>query len=155
MVRGRRDLARPVWLWEDDMVEAVSGGSGYPLFDVMWTMIVFFAWVIWFWLLITIFSDLFRRDDVGGWGKAGWVVLLIVLPFIGVLIYLISQSKHMAERRTQEVRAAQEQFDAHVRSVSANGHSSSADQIAKGKQLLDSGAITQAEYDALKQKALA
>jgi Phospholipase_D-nuclease N-terminal len=153
-VRGRRDLARPVWLWEDDMVEAVSGGSGYPLIDIMWTMFVFFCWVIWFWLLITIFADLFRRDDTSGWAKAGWIVLLIVLPFIGILIYLISQSKNMAQRRLQESKAAQSQFDDYVRTVSADGHSS-ADQIAKGKQLLDSGAINQQEFDALKQKALA
>ena len=142
------------------MVEAVGSSSGYPLLDIMWTMFVFFCWVIWFWLLISIFSDLFRREDVGGWGKAGWVVLLIVLPFIGILIYLITQSKHMAERRAQEAKASQSQYDDYVRSVSANGHSanghsSSADQIAKGKQLLDSGAITQTEYDSLKQKALA
>ncbi len=137
------------------MVEAVGASSGYPLLDIMWTMFVFFCWVIWFWLLISIFSDLFRRDDVGGWGKAGWVVLLVVLPFLGVLVYLIANTKGMAERRNREAKAYQDQFDAHVRSVSANGHSSSADQIAKGKQLLDSGAINQAEYDTLKQKALA
>jgi hypothetical protein len=145
---------------EDIMVEAVSSSSGYPLLDIMWTMVVFFAWVIWFWLLISIFSDLFRRDDVGGWGKAGWVVVLVVLPFIGVLLYLITQSKHMAERRAQEAKASQSQFDDYVRSVSANGHSanghsSSADQIAKGKQLLDSGAISSEEFATLKQKALA
>ncbi len=141
------------------MVEAVGASSGYPLLDIMWTMFVFFCWVIWFWLLISIFSDLFRRDDVSGWLKAGWVVLLVVLPFLGVLIYLIANTKGMAERRNREVKAYQDQFDAHVRSVAANGNSanghSSADQIAKGKQLLDSGAINQAEYDTLKQKALA
>ena len=141
------------------MVEAVGSSSGYPLLDIMWTMVVFFAWVIWFWLLITIFSDLFRRDDMGGWAKAGWVVLLIVLPFLGVLIYLIANTKGMAERRNREVKAYQDQFDAHVRSVAADGHSanghSSADQIAKGKQLLDSGAISQEEFATLKQKALA
>ena len=142
------------------MVEAVGASSGYPLLDVMWTMFVFFCWVIWFWLLISIFSDLFRRDDVGGWGKAGLVVLLVVLPFLGVLIYLIANTKGMAERRNREVKAYQEEFDAHVRSVAANGHtanghSSSADQIAKGKQLLDSGAISADEFATLKQKALA
>ena len=136
------------------MVEAVGASSGYPLLDIMWTMFVFFCWVIWFWLLISIFSDLFRRDDVSGWLKAGWVVLLVVLPFLGVLIYLIANTKGMAERRNREVKAYQEQFDAHVRSVRPTVQLS-ADQIAKGKQLLDSGAINQAEYDALKQKALA
>jgi hypothetical protein len=132
------------------MIQAVGSGSGYPFLDVMWTMLVFFMWVIWFWLLITIFSDLFRRD-LSGWAKAGWVIFLIILPFLGVLIYLITQSKAMAERRNQEAQAAQSQFDSYVRNVSGG----SAEQIAKGKELLDSGAITPDEYEALKRKALA
>ena len=80
------------------MIQAVGSGSGYPFLDVMWTMLVFFMWVIWFWLLIVIFTDLFRRD-LSGWAKAGWVVFLIILPYLGVLIYLITQSKAMAQRR--------------------------------------------------------
>ncbi len=132
------------------MIQAVGSGSGYPFLDVMWTMLVFFMWVIWFWLLIVIFTDLFRRD-LSGWAKAGWVVFLIILPFLGVLIYLITQSKAMAERRNQEAQAAQSQFDSYVRNVSGG----SAEQIAKGKELLDSGAITPEEYEALKRKALA
>ena len=131
------------------MVQAVGSGSGYPFLDVMWTMLVFFMWVIWFWLLIVIFTDLFRRD-LSGWAKAGWVVFLIILPYLGVLIYLITQSKAMGERRTQEAQASQSQFDSYVRNVSGG----SADQIAKGKELLDSGAITPEEYEALKRKAL-
>jgi len=132
------------------MIQAVGSGSGYPFLDVMWTMLVFFMWVIWFWLLIVIFTDLFRRD-LSGWAKAGWVVFLIILPYLGVLIYLITQSKAMAERRNQEAQAAQSQFDSYVRNVSGG----SAEQIAKGKELLDSGAITPDEYEALKRKALA
>jgi hypothetical protein len=132
------------------MIQAVGSGSGYPFLDVMWTMLVFFMWVIWFWLLIVIFTDLFRRD-LSGWAKAGWVVFLIILPYLGVLIYLITQSKAMAERRNQEAQAAQSQFDSYVRNVSGG----SAEQIAKGKELLDSGAITPQEYEALKRKALA
>jgi hypothetical protein len=131
------------------MIQAVGSGSGYPFLDVMWTMLVFFMWVIWFWLLIVIFTDLFRRD-LSGWAKAGWVIFLIILPYLGVLIYLITQSKAMAERRNQEAQAAQSQFDSYVRNVSGG----SAEQIAKGKQLLDSGAITPEEYEALKRKAL-
>ncbi|HEX6499903.1 MAG TPA: SHOCT domain-containing protein [Micromonosporaceae bacterium] len=130
----------------------VLADSSYPLLDAMWTMIVFFAWVIWFWMLITIFADLFRRSDVSGWGKAGWVVLLLVLPFVGVLIYLIGQGRGMAERRGREAQTAQTQFDSYVRSVATDGHA--ADQIAKGKQLFDSGAITAEEYESLKQKVL-
>ena len=131
------------------MIQAVGSGSGYPFLDVMWTMLVFFLWVIWFWLLIVIFTDLFRRD-LSGWAKAGWVIFLIILPYLGVLIYLITQSKAMAERRNQEAQAAQSQFDSYVRNVSGG----SAEQIAKGKELLDSGAITPEEYEALKRKAL-
>lgn len=132
------------------MIQAVGSGSGYPFLDVMWTMLVFFLWVIWFWLLIVIFTDLFRRD-LSGWAKAGWVIFLIILPYLGVLIYLITQSKAMAERRNQEAREAQTQFDSYVRTVSGG----SAEQIAKGKELLDSGAISPEEYEALKRKALA
>jgi len=130
-----------------------DSSSSYPLLNLIWTMIVFFAWVIWIWLLITIFSDLFRRHDLSGWAKAGWVVVLLVLPFVGVLIYLIAQSRGMAERRQKDVQQAQSQFDDYVRSVSSQGQP--ADQIARGKQLLDTGAISQQEFEALKQKALA
>jgi hypothetical protein len=130
-----------------------DSSSSYPLLNLIWTMIVFFAWIIWIWLLITIFADLFRRSDVSGWAKAGWVVVLLVLPFVGVLIYLIAQSHGMAERRQKDVQQAQSQFDDYVRSVSSQGQP--ADQIARGKQLLDTGAITQQEFDAIKQKALA
>jgi hypothetical protein len=130
-----------------------DSSSSYPLANLIWTMIVFFAWVIWIWLLITIFADLFRRSDISGWAKAGWVVVLLVLPFIGVLIYLIAQSHGMAERRQKDVQQAQSQFDDYVRSVSNQGQP--ADQIARGKQLLDSGAISQQEFETIKQKALA
>lgn len=140
----------------------VVAASDYPLLNAFWTMIIFFAWVIWFWMLIVIFGDLFRRTDVSGWGKAGWFVLILFLPYVGVLIYLIAQGKHMAERRQREVVESKAQFDDYVRQVatssggsatSANG--SAAEQIRQGKQLLDSGAITNEEFDALKRKTLA
>jgi len=127
--------------------------TGYPFLDLIWTMLVFFGWVIWFWLLILIFGDLFHRTDVSGWGKAGWTVLVLVLPFLGVLIYLIAQGQHMAERRRGEAAASRAHFENYVRSVSAPGDSS-ADQIAKAKHLLDSGAITEDEFQALKRKVL-
>src|SRR5215208_8209272 len=91
--------------------------ADYPLMDIIWTMFVFFAWVMWFWLLITVFSDLFRRHDTSGWGKAGWTVLLLVLPFVGVLIYMVAQGKHMAERNTAQAEANRAQFDNYVRDV--------------------------------------
>jgi len=125
----------------------------YPFLSVMWTLLVIFAWVIWFWLLIVIFADLFRRPDVSGWGKAAWVVFLIVLPFLGVLVYLISQSTGMTERRAKDAQTAQAQFDQYVRSVGASG--SPASQIEKAKQLLDTGSITQQEFDEIKRRTIA
>ena len=127
--------------------------SDYPFLDILWTMLVFFGWVIWFWLLITVFSDLFRRHDISGWGKAGWIIFCIVLPFLGVLIYLGAQGKGMAERRAQDVQAAQSQMDQYVRETAGGG--GAAAEIAKAKELLDSGAISQAEFEQMKQKALA
>jgi hypothetical protein len=110
-------------------------------------------WILWFWLLFTVFGDLFRRHDIGGWGKAGWCVFVILLPFLGVFVYLIAEGKAMGERNVQQAQAAQGQMDAYVRSVAGSGNA--AEQIAQAKGLLDSGAITQAEFDQLKAKALA
>src|SRR6188472_1771744 len=90
--------------------------ADYPFLDILWTMIIFFCWVAWIWLLIMIFSDLFRRH-ISGWAKAAWVVFLIILPFLGVLIYLIAEGKGMTERRVQDMQASQAQFDTYVRSV--------------------------------------
>jgi hypothetical protein len=128
--------------------------ADYPFLDVLWSMVVFFAFVIWIWLLITVFADIFRRHDLSGWAKAGWTVLLIVLPYLGVFIYLIANSKGMAERRIDQAREAQAQFDGYVRSVASEGGGAAA-EIERAKQLLDSGAIDQQEFNALKQKALA
>ena len=125
----------------------------YTFLDVMWTMLVFFAWVIWFWLLITVFADLFRRHDTSGWSKALWIIFVIVLPYLGVLVYLIAEHDGMADRNMQMVQAQQAQTDDYIKSVASK--SDPAEQIAKGKQLLDSGAISQAEFDSLKAKALA
>jgi hypothetical protein len=127
--------------------------ADYPFLDIFWTMLVFFGWVIWLWILITVLTDLFRRHDVSGWGKAAWTIFVIVLPFLGVFIYLITQGKQMAERRAAETRASRAAFDDYVRDVAADG--GPADQIAKAKQLLDSGAIDQAEFDQIKRRALA
>jgi len=118
----------------------------------LWDALLVFAWIIWFWLLITVFSDLFRRHDISGWAKAAWIVFVIVLPYIGVLIYLIAEHQGMADRNTRQAQAAQTQFDSYVQSVA--GQNDPTEQIAKAKSLLDSGAITQAEFDQLKTKAL-
>jgi hypothetical protein len=114
--------------------------ADYPFLDILWTMLVLFAWVIWFWLLILVFSDLFSRHDISGWGKAGWIVLVVVLPYLGVFIYLIAQGRQMAERRDQQSQAARTEFDDYVKTVAAPG--GAAAEIEKAKQLLDSGAIT-------------
>ena len=127
--------------------------ADYPFLDVFWTMIIFFSWVIWIWMVITVLADVFRRHDISGWGKAAWVIFIIVLPFLGVLIYLIGSGKDMAERNQQESRAARAELDDHIRTVASSG--GPAVEIEKAKQLLDSGALTQAEFDALKAKALA
>ncbi len=127
--------------------------ADYTFLDVLWTMIVLFAWVIWFWLLITVFSDLFRRRDISGWTKTLWVIFVIVLPYLGVFIYLIAEHDGMAERSAQDVRTARVQTDDYIRTVAGGG--GPAAEIERAKQLLDSGAITQAEFDAIKAKALA
>src|SRR5262249_37959486 len=114
---------------------------------------LFFAWLIWFWLLITVFADLFRRHDASGWTKAGWVVFVILLPYLGVLVYLIAEHKGMAERNTQRAQAAQQQFDRYVQSVAAQEDPS--EQVAKAKTPLEEGPITQADFERIKQKALA
>jgi type IV secretory pathway TrbL component len=116
--------------------------ADYPFLDVLWTMLVFFLWVIWFWLLISLFGDLFRRHDISGWVKAAWTVFLIIVPFIGVLAYLIVNSKGMAERNVKAIE-------------SAAAMSGPASEIATAKQLLESGAITQEEFEAIKRKATA
>jgi hypothetical protein len=120
--------------------------------QVMWTILVLFAWILFFWLLFAVFGDLFRRDDISGWGKAAWSIFVIFLPFLGCFVYLITQGHKIGERNMKEAQAAQAQLDSHIKSVAGSG---SADQIARAKELLDSGAITQVEYEQLKAKALA
>ena len=126
--------------------------ADYPFLDVLWTMLIFFAWVIWFWLLITILADLFRRRDVGGGKKVLWVIFVIIIPFVGVLAYLLINHDEMAQRNIQQMKAQQAQFDDYVRDTAGAG--GSAAEIEKAKALLDSGAISQAEFDQLKAKAL-
>jgi Phospholipase_D-nuclease N-terminal/Short C-terminal domain len=126
--------------------------ADYPLLDVFWTMLVFFGWVIWLVLLIRIIGDIFRRHDASGWVKAGWVVFVIVLPFLGVLVYLGVNGEAMTERDQRDAKAARSQLDDYVKSVAAS--EGPAAEIEKAKQLLDGGAITQAEFDSLKAKAV-
>ena len=128
--------------------------ADYPFLNILGSMILFFSWVIWIWMMVAILSDVFRRRDMSGGAKAAWTVFLIVLPFLGALIYLISNHDGMAQRRLDDMKVAQAQFDDHIKSVATNGGGAAA-EIDKGKSLLDSGAITQAEFEAIKVKALA
>jgi hypothetical protein len=116
-------------------------------------MFIFFAWVIWFWLLITVFADLFRRHDTSGFAKVLWIIFVIILPFLGVFIYLIAEHDGMTKRSIDQAQAQKAQMDDYVKSVAGSG--GAAAEIEKAKGLLDSGAITQAEFDSMKAKALA
>ena len=127
--------------------------ADYPFLDVFWSMIVFFTWVIWIWMMIVILTDVFRRHDIGGWTKAAWTVFLIVLPFLGALVYLIRQHDAMAHRQVHEVETQRAALDDHIRTVAASD--GPATEIANAKQLLDSGAIDQSEFEQLKHRALA
>ena len=127
--------------------------ADYPFMGIFWSMIIFFCWVVWIWMLVIILSDVFRRRDISGWAKAAWTVFLIVVPFLGALVYLIAQHDGMADRAADRISGERAQFDGYVRSVAANGDPAS--EIDKAKRLLDDGAITQYEFDALKARALA
>lgn len=121
-----------------------------PFLELMGTIILFFLWVLWIWTVIAVLSDLFRRHDVSGGGKALWTFFIIFLPFLGVFIYLIAHGKSMAERNATQAVQMRAEYEEHIREVAGG----SASQIAKAKELLDSGAIDQAEFDRLKLKAL-
>jgi general stress protein CsbA len=127
--------------------------ADYPFLDILWTMIIFFAWVAWIWILVVILTDVLRRRDIGGWSKAAWVVFLIVLPFLGVLVYLIAQHDGMAHRNMEQVEMAHRAFDDRVRAAAAS--EGPAGEIEKAEQLLSRGSITQSEFDSLKASAIA
>ena len=126
----------------------------YTFLDVLWDMLIFFAWVIFIWIAITVLIDVFRRKDISGWAKAAWVIFVVLIPWIGVLVYLIVNHDGMTDRRYRDAATAQQQFDDYVRQTAGTGGGSAA-EIEKAKKLLDDGTITQAEFDALKAKALA
>jgi hypothetical protein len=124
--------------------------ADYPFLDVLWTMILFFAWIAWIWIAITCFMDIFRRHDIGGGHKALWVVFIIVIPFLGVLVYLIAQHDGLRERSVKQAQDQQAAFDSYVKETAGG----SATEIAKAKELLDAGTITQQEFDSIKAKAV-
>jgi hypothetical protein len=127
--------------------------ADYPFLDVLWTMIVFFVWISWFMLLFHVVGDVFRRRDMGGGKKAVWLIFLVLVPFVGVLSYLVVNGDDMARRNAEAAAAARGEMDEYVRSVAVSGGAAS--EIERAKGLLDSGAISQTEYDAIKAKALA
>jgi Short C-terminal domain/Phospholipase_D-nuclease N-terminal len=124
----------------------------YPLLDIFWTMLWFFCFFIYIWLLIIVFTDIFRSHDMGGWAKAGWVIFVIVLPFLGILVYLIARGGKMHERQAREAAQAQQQFDSYVKDVA--GSSGAADQLSKLADLRQRGVINDAEFEAQKAKIL-
>lgn len=126
--------------------------ADYPFLDVFWTIIIFFFWVIWIWIVIQVLIDVFRRHDIGGFAKALWVIFVVIVPWLGVLVYLIVEHDGMRQRGMKQAQAQRREFDDYVRDTAGGG---SAAEIAKAKELLDSGAITQEEFEALKAKALA
>src|SRR5579863_6489362 len=120
----------------------------YPLLSIFWTMLEFFLFFLWIWLLIIVFLDIFRSHDLGGFAKALWVIFLIILPFLGVLIYLIARGGKMHERAAEQAQQQQKAFDAYVKQ--AAGSSSSVDDLAKLADLKSKGVITDAEFEAQK-----
>jgi hypothetical protein len=131
----------------------ITAADDYPLADLMWTFVLFFALLAYFWLLIIVFGDLFRRHDLSGWAKTGWCVFVIVLPLVGSLTYLISQGRSMTDREAHRTQQLAEQTDGYIRSVAAPGYRG-VDEITRGKELLDRGAISQEEFEQLKRRAL-
>jgi len=127
--------------------------TNYPLLEVFWTMLIFFAFIVWIWILFIVFADIFRRKDTSGWVKVLWIVFVILLPYLGVFVYLIAEHRGMAQRNAEQAEKAQTEMNSYIQDVA--GQQSPADQIAKAKQLLDNGTISQAEFDQIKGRALA
>ncbi|MFD3537834.1 SHOCT domain-containing protein [Streptomyces sp. NPDC058664] len=125
----------------------------YPLLNMFWTMLMIFCWVLWFMLLFRIIGDIFRDDALGGWGKAGWSVFVILLPFLGVFVYLIARGRGMGERELNRVRQNEQQFRSYVRETAGSG--GHAEELSRLAELRSSGAITEAEFAQAKAKVLA
>ncbi len=125
-----------------------------PLFDLFWAMLWFFLFFAWIWLLISIFGDIFRSNDMGGWGKALWTLFVIILPLLGTLIYLIARGGSMAERSIEAAREQDAAMQAYIKEAAA-GSASSADELKKLAELRSSGVISDQEFEAQKAKLLA
>ncbi len=132
--------------------------DNYPLLNLFWTMLEFFLWILWFFLLFKIITDIFRSHDMGGWGKAGWTVFVILLPLIGVLVYLIARGGSMGERDLEQAQRADAAFKAYIKDAAGPSGGASGgshvDELAKLADLKNSGAITEAEFQKAKDKLL-
>ncbi|MCX5255682.1 SHOCT domain-containing protein [Streptomyces canus] len=128
----------------------------YPLLSVFWSMLWFFLWIMWFVLLFRVVVDIFRDDDMSGWGKAGWLAFTILLPFLGVFVYVIARGKNMGRREMSQARAQQEAFDARIREAAGTtNRSSSIDELAKLSDIRARGDITDDEFRRAKELVLA
>jgi hypothetical protein len=132
-----------------------ASSSSYPLLNVFWTMLEFFVWVIWIWLLIWIFIDIFRSRDMSGWAKALWFLFVLFIPLIGVLVYLIVRGGSMHERAAQDAKQQDAEFRSYVQQAAASSPASTADQLAKLADLRDRGVISAEEFEREKAKVLA
>ncbi|MGO9029310.1 MAG: SHOCT domain-containing protein [Acidimicrobiales bacterium] len=127
----------------------------YPLGDLFGTMLGLFVFVIWFWLLVIVFSDIFRSHDLGGWAKALWVIFVIVLPYLGILVYLIARGGSMHERAEAQAAQTEQAFDAYIKQVAGSPGGGSVEELSKLADLKAKGVITDAEFEAQKAKLLA
>ncbi|MET9464829.1 SHOCT domain-containing protein [Streptomyces sp. NPDC006544] len=127
----------------------------YPLLNLFWTMLYLFLWVVWFFLLFKVITDLFRDHELNGWAKAGWLILVIVLPYLGVFIYLIARGRSMGERDMKQARENQQAFQDYVQKAAGGPQHSPAEELAKLSSLKEKGDITAEEYDRAKAKLLA
>ena len=129
--------------------------SSYPLLNLFWTMFEFFLWIIWIWILIWIFIDIFRSRDLSGWAKALWFLFVLFIPLIGVLVYLIVRGSSMHERAVQDAQRQDKEFRQYVQQAASGAPASTADQLSKLADLRDRGVISAAEFDREKAKVLA
>jgi len=130
-------------------------GYSYPLLGVFWSMLWFFLFIVWIWLLIVVFADIFRSHDIGGFAKALWVIFVIVLPFLGVFVYLIARGGKMQEHAVQQAKDQDQAMRAYIQDVNASSGGGTADQLAKLNDLKNQGVLTDAEFEAQKAKILA
>jgi len=135
-------------------MSSVVADSSYPLLNLFWTMFEFFLWIIWIWILIWIFIDIFRSRDLSGWAKALWFLFVLFIPLIGVLVYLIVRGSSMHERAAQDAQQQDKEFRQYVQQAAAGAPASTADQLAKLADLRDRGAISPEEYERKKTELL-